>query len=126
MKTAKEKFHFIYFTLFFSVVAGFTFFIIKMVINTKTEILPSEFRAAITGIKFQHGSSFTAFIDLSNGHEYLLTLPQTGITVGDSIIKIKNKPFFRVIKASGQEVEKSSLHGTAYQNNPTNKNEKSR
>ncbi|MDD3005321.1 hypothetical protein [Flavobacterium sp.] len=58
MKTAKEKFHFIYFTLFFSVVAGFAFFIIKMVVKTKTEILPTEFRAAITGIKFQHGSSF--------------------------------------------------------------------
>lgn len=114
MKTAKEKFTLIYFAIFFSVVAVVVFFIIKMVVKTKTEILPSEFRAAITNIKFQHGSSFSAFIDLSNGQEYLLTLPQTGITVGDSIIKIKNEPFFRVIKASGQEVGKSSLHGTTY------------
>ena len=114
MKTAKEKFTLIYFVIFFSVVAVVAFYVIKMVVKTKTEILPTEFRAAITGIKFQHGSSFSAFIDLSNGDEYLLTLPQTGITVGDSIIKIKNEPFFRVIKASGQEVGKSSLHGTTY------------
>ena len=114
MKTAKEKFHVIYFTIFFSVVALAAFFVIKMLANTKTEILPSEFRAAITGIKFQHGSSFSAFIDLSNGDEYLLTLPQTGITVGDSIIKIKNEPFFRVVKSNGKEVGKSSLYGTIY------------
>lgn len=114
MKTSKEKFTLIYFILFFSVVAVAAFFVIKMVAKTKTEILSSEFRAAITGVKFQHGSSFSAFIDLSNGQEYLLTLPQTGITVGDSIIEIKNEPFFRVIKASGQEVGKSSLQGTTY------------
>lgn len=114
MKSAKQKFQLIYFTIFFAVVAVGAVFIIKKMVKTKTEILPTEFRAAITGIKFQHGSSFTAFIDLSNGDEYLLTLPQNGITVGDSIIKIKNEPFFRVIKASGQEVGKSSLHGTTY------------
>lgn len=114
IKTAKEKFTLIYFTIFFSLVAVVAFYIIKMVAKTKTEILPTEFRAAITGIKFQHGSSFTAFIDLSNGHEYLLTLPQTGITVGDSIIKIKNEPFFRVVNFNGKEVGKSSLYGTIY------------
>ena len=79
MKTAKEKFTLIYFTIFFSVVAVAAFFVIKMVANTKTEILPSEFRAAITGIKFQHGSSFTAFIDLSNGDEYLLRFPKLAL-----------------------------------------------
>ena len=104
MKTLKQKFQFIYFILFFSVVAVVAFFVIKMLTKTKTEILMSEFRAAITDIKFLHGSSFSAFIDLSNGDEYLITLPQTGIVVGDSIIKIKNEPFFRVIKASEQEV----------------------
>jgi hypothetical protein len=114
MKTVKQKFQFIYFTIFFAVVAVVAFFVIKMLTKTKTEILPSEFRAAITGIKFQRGSSFTAFIDLSNGDEYLLTLPQTGITVGDSIIKIKNEPFFRVVKSNGKEVGKSSLYGTIY------------
>lgn len=114
MKTVKQKFQLIYFILFFSVVAVVAFYVIKMLTKTKTEILPSEFRAAITDIKFQHGSSFSAFIDLSNGDEYLITLPQTDIIVGDSIIKIKNEPFFRVIKASGQEVGKSSLHGTTY------------
>jgi hypothetical protein len=114
MKTAKEKFHLIYFIIFFSVVAVVAFYIIKMVAKTKTEILPGQFRAAITSIKFQHGSSFSAFIKLSNGDECFLTMPQTGITLGDSIIKIKNEPFYRVIKASGQEVGKSSLYGTAY------------
>jgi hypothetical protein len=113
-KTTKEKFTLLYFTIFFSVVTVVAFFIIKMVTKTKTERLPAEFRAAITGIRFQHGSSFTAFIDLSNGHEYLLTMPETGITVGDSIIKMKNEPFFRVIKVSGREVGKSSLNGTIY------------
>ncbi len=94
----------LYSNTFFSVVAVVAFFVIKMLTKTKTEILISEFRAAITDIKFLHGSSFSAFIDLSNGDEYLITLPQTGIVVGDSIIKIKNELFFRVIKASEQEV----------------------
>lgn len=114
MKSAKEKFPFMYFAIFFSLVAGGVYFIIETVVESKTEILPIEFRAAITGIRFQHGSSFTAFIDLSNGDECILTMPQTGITVGDSIIKIKNEPFFRVLKASGKKAGKSTLYGTVY------------
>ncbi|MCK9453394.1 MAG: hypothetical protein M0Q90_16990 [Bacteroidales bacterium] len=68
-----------------------------MLTKTKTEKISAEFRAAITGIKFQHGSSFSAFVDLSNGDEYLLT-------------------------RLGQEVGKSSLYDTTYWK--INKNEK--
>lgn len=114
MKTAKQKFQFIYFTIFFAVVVVCLFLVINTILKNKNEKLPLEFRTAITGIKFQHGSSFLAFVDLSNGDEYLITLPQTGIIVGDSIIKIKNEPFFRVVKSNGKEVGKSSLYGTIY------------
>lgn len=111
MKKAKDKFAVVYFTLFISVLVVLSFLTLRTVFQKRNERLPAEFRASITHIKFKHGSSFTAFIDLSNDHEYLFTLPSADITVGDSIIKIKNEPFFRVRKASGQEVGKVSLNG---------------
>lgn len=114
MKTAKCKFAPVFFTIFISVLLVFSFLTIKTIMQKRSERLPDEFRAAITHIKYKHGSSYTAFIDLSNGHQYLFTLPRTNITAGDSIIKIKNEPFFRVRKASGQEVGKISLNGNLY------------
>lgn len=114
IKTAEDKFALVFFTLFFSVLVLLSFQTIKTIIQKRNERLPAEFRAAITRIKYQHGSSYTAFIDLSNDRHYLFSLPRTDISEGDSIIKIKNEPFFRVKKASGQEVGKITLNGNLY------------
>ena len=53
------------------------------------------------------------YVSYVGNDDYLLTLPQNGITVGDSIIKIKNEPFFRIVKVSELEVGKAH-HGTIH------------
>lgn len=114
MKTAKNKFARVFYIVFFSVLIIFSLLTIRMFLQTRNENLSMGFRATIIRLKYQHGSTFNAFVDLSNGKNYLFTLPSREIIVGDSIIKIQNEDFFRVKKESGQEIGKISLNGNLY------------
>ena len=109
--TTKKKVSIVFFSVFFTLLIGLFVITWKKVSDTKTERLPLAFRVAITKIKFQHGSSLTAFTDLSNGQHYMLTFPVYNMSVGDSVIKIKNQPYFIIKKASGIEVGKVALNG---------------
>lgn len=109
--TTKKNFSLAFFSVFFSLLFGLITFTWKRRNDKRTELLPLSFSEAITRIKFLRGSSISAFVDLSNGHQYLFTFPVREIEVGDSVIKIKNQPYFIIKKATGTEVGKVTLNG---------------
>lgn len=115
---SKSNFQKIYFTIFFSVLAVVIFFTVRTIFLNRNKKRQMDFAAEITRVQYLHGSSLSAFIDLSNGESLLLTFPEPGIQQGDSVYKKKGESFFLVRKSTGREVGSISLDGNPVRPQP--------